>query len=67
MHTGQLGSLSSVVSFFARGGDSFGFEGSTEISALDLSAQDQNDLVAFLGALDGPGPKAELLRDTRTP
>jgi cytochrome c peroxidase len=67
MHTGQLSSLSSVVSFFARGGDHFGFEGSTEISALDLNGQDQNDLVAFLAALDGPGPKAELLRDTRTP
>jgi cytochrome c peroxidase len=67
MHTGQLMSLSDVVAFFAKGGDSFGFLGTSELTALDLSARDEQDLVAFLGALEGPGPSADLLSDTRTP
>lgn len=61
MHTGQLGSLSAVVDFFARGGDHFGYPGKSEIAALDLSAADKLDLVLFLGTLEGPGPAAELL------
>lgn len=61
MHTGQLRTLSSVVSFFARGGDTFGFPGTSELVPLGLNAQDQADLVAFLGALDGPGPAQDLL------
>jgi cytochrome c peroxidase len=61
MHTGQLKTLADVVSFFVRGGDSFGFPGSTEVSPLDLSAADQADLVAFLGTLEGPGPADALL------
>lgn len=61
MHTGQLATLSAVVSFFARGGDSFGFPGKSEIAPLDLTAQAQADLVAFLGTLEGPGPATNLL------
>ena len=61
MHTGQLATLSQVVAFFARGGDSFGFLGASELMPLDLSAADQQDIVAFLGSLDGPGPDASLL------
>jgi len=61
MHTGQLKTLSNVVSFFTRGGDAFGYPGTSEITKLDLSAEEQKDLVAFMGALDGPGPAAELL------
>jgi cytochrome c peroxidase len=60
MHTGQLATLAEVVAFFARGGDPFGYEGTSEITALSLSAQDQSDLVAFLGALQGPGAAASL-------
>jgi cytochrome c peroxidase len=60
MHTGQLGSLASVVAFFSRGGDTFGYQGTSEIAPLGLSAQDQDDLVAFLAALEGPGPAATL-------
>jgi cytochrome c peroxidase len=67
MHTGQLKSLSDVVAFFAKGGDAFGFLGTNELAALALSARDQQDLVAFLGSLEGPGPSADLLRDTHTP
>jgi cytochrome c peroxidase len=66
MHTGQLKGLASAVAFFAKGGDSFGFLGKNELKPLDLSARDQADLVAFLAALDGPGPSADLLQDTRT-
>jgi cytochrome c peroxidase len=61
MHTGQLSSLTQVVSFFASGGNEFGYPGTNELSALQLSAQDQQDLVAFLGTLTGPGPSANLL------
>jgi cytochrome c peroxidase len=60
MHTGQIATLAQVVAFFARGGDPFGYEGTSEITALSLSAQDQGDLVAFLGALQGPGAPASL-------
>lgn len=62
MHTGQIKSLTDVVAFFARGGDTFGYPGTNEISQLALSAQDQQDLVAFLGTLEGPGPAASLQR-----
>ncbi|HEX3853470.1 MAG TPA: cytochrome c peroxidase [Polyangiaceae bacterium] len=61
MHTGQLKTLADVVSFFTQGGDAFGYPGTNELTPLDLSAQDQADLVAFLGTLEGPGPDASLL------
>jgi cytochrome c peroxidase len=60
MHTGQLSSFAEVVSFFAQGGNPFGYLGESEIAPLGLSQQDQADLVAFLGTLDGPGPEANL-------
>ena len=60
MHTGQMKTLAEVVAFFARGGDPFGYPGKSEIAHLALSAQDQQDLVAFLGTLEGPGPPASL-------
>jgi cytochrome c peroxidase len=61
MHTGQLSSLAQVVAFFARGGDQFGYLGTSELAALSLSAEDQQDLTAFLGTLEGPGPTTALL------
>jgi cytochrome c peroxidase len=61
MHTGQLKTLSDVVAFFTRGGDQFGYPGANELTPLALSAQDQADLVAFLGTLEGPGPANALL------
>ncbi len=60
MHTGQLGSLAAVVDFFAKGGNTFGYAGTNEIAPLALSTQDEADLVAFLEALDGPGPALNL-------
>ncbi len=61
MHTGHLHSLDQAVAFFAQGGDRFGFLGASEISPLALTARDRADLVAFLGALEGPGPAPALL------
>ncbi len=61
MHTGQLPKLADVVAFFGRGGDPSGYPGSNELTAVDLSAQDEQDLVVFLGTLEGPGPAADLL------
>jgi cytochrome c peroxidase len=61
MHTGHMMSLDSVVAFFARGGDPGGYPGKNELVRLDLSIADRADLVAFLLALEGPGPNAELL------
>jgi cytochrome c peroxidase len=61
MHTGQLSSLGDVVQFFALGGDMFGYPGVNELTPLGLTAQDQADLVAFLGTFAGAGPPAPLL------
>ncbi len=61
MHTGQLLTLAEVVDFFDRGGDHFGFPGQNELSPLGLTARERADLVAFLAALTGPGPREELL------
>jgi len=62
LHTGQLTSLTSVLSFFSRGGDGpGGYPGENELTRLDLSEAERDDLVAFLGALMGPGPNAALL------
>jgi cytochrome c peroxidase len=60
MHTGQFQSLAEVVAFFSGGGDDGGFPGTSELSPVGLSAQDQADLVAFLGSLTGPGPAPSL-------
>jgi cytochrome c peroxidase len=61
MHTGQLKTLSGVVSFFARGGDRSGYPGTSELTPLELTDEERADLVAFIGSLDGPGPDASLL------
>lgn len=63
MHTGQIRSLEAVVDFFDRGGNTDGFLGHKEIGPLGLSEGERADLVAFLRALEGAGPAAELLID----
>jgi cytochrome c peroxidase len=60
MHTGQFLSVEEVVEFFDRGGDQFGFPGQNELAPLGLEPRERADLVAFLHALEGPGPNAEL-------
>jgi cytochrome c peroxidase len=61
MHTGQLGTLEEVVSFFDRGGLPYGYPGKNELSPLGMSARERADLAAFLRTLEGPGPAPELL------
>jgi cytochrome c peroxidase len=61
MHTGQHQSLASVVEFFNRGGDPAGYPGTNELAPLELGDEEKADLVAFLGALQGPGADAELM------
>jgi cytochrome c peroxidase len=65
MHTGQMLALDQVVSFFSAGGHSAGFPGTSELKPLGLSARERSDLVAFLQALDGPGPDSALLEAPR--
>jgi cytochrome c peroxidase len=62
MHTGQLTSLENVVAFFSRGGDAMGYPGKNELTELDLTTRERADLVAFLTALEGPGPDARLMK-----
>jgi cytochrome c peroxidase len=62
MHTAQHQSMESVIQFFNRGGDQLGFPGTNELKALNLTEQDVADLVAFVNALQGAGPPAELLK-----
>lgn len=61
MHTAQLATLDDVVDFFDRGGDPAGFPGKNELLPLNLSPRERADLVAFLQALQGPGPDAALI------
>jgi cytochrome c peroxidase len=61
MHTAQLAALDQVVAFFDRGGDrAGGYPGTNELMPLGLTEGERADLVAFMGALAGPGPAAEL-------
>jgi cytochrome c peroxidase len=61
MHTGHMTSLDAVVAFFNRGGEPVGYPGKNELQRLDLDPRERADLVAFLGALSGPGPDESLL------
>jgi hypothetical protein len=55
MHTGQIRTISAVVSFFDLGGNQNGYPGTNEIHALGLSPREENDLSAFLAALSPNG------------
>lgn len=61
MHTAQFSSLDEVMVFFSRGGDPAGYPGKNELEVLDLNPAQRADLVAFIEALEGPGPDARLL------
>jgi cytochrome c peroxidase len=68
MHTAQMSGLDQVVAFFDRGGDPAGATpGTNELAPLGLSARERADLVAFMGALAGPGPDAALLAAPAAP
>jgi cytochrome c peroxidase len=62
MHTGQFRTLDEVVAFFSGGGDMYGFPGTNELENVGLTLRERSDLVAFLKALDGPGPDSALLQ-----
>jgi cytochrome c peroxidase len=65
-HTGTLTTLTEVVHFYNTGGGEAGtFEGTKDpkIKPLNLSDQDEADLVAFLKSLTGVLP-ADLIKDT---
>ena len=55
MHDGSLKTLKDVVDFYAGGGNSNPYL-DKEIRAIKLSAQDRQDLVAFLQSLNGEYP-----------
>jgi cytochrome c peroxidase len=52
MHDGSLATLRDVIAFYDRGGIANAAL-SPEIRLLDLSSDEQNDLLAFLEALTG--------------
>lgn len=64
MHTGQLATLREVVEFYNAGGHETGVVGvkSDKIKPLNLTAQEIDDLVAFLESLTGE-PVPEALRE----
>jgi cytochrome c peroxidase len=67
MHDGQYRSLHDVVRFFNRGGKKKGFPGTSENVERNLTKQEAEQLVAFLGALDGTGPDPSLLKAPALP
>ncbi len=60
MHTGQIQTLAELVAFLNQGGKLTGYPGTNELQELGLTSLQQSDLVAFLGALAGPGAPASL-------
>jgi len=61
MHDGSQKTLLEVVEWYAKGGHP-NANLSEKIQKLDLTAQDKQDLVAFMEALTGPLPKVETAR-----
>lgn len=53
MHNGSESTLSEVISFYDRGGDSHG--GNNELVPLHLNNEEKEDLLMFLKSLTGPG------------
>lgn len=67
MHSGQLATLRDVVDFYNAGGGDPGTTGivlDPKLHALGLSNPDEDDLVAFLGALTGQVIDPMLVTDT---
>jgi cytochrome c peroxidase len=61
MHDGSLETLDEVVAWYVKGGQPNAFL-SPLIEPLDLTAEEQADLVAFLEALSGEWPEVEMGR-----
>jgi cytochrome c peroxidase len=69
LHAAQIRSLADAVLFFDDGGDPQGYQGVKDprIVPLDLSSEERSQLVAFLRALDGPGPDPSLTTEPALP
>lgn len=65
MHSGQFDTLEEVLDFYNQGGSEAGFHGtkSDVMVPLNLTADEQGDLIAFLETLTGEEVPAELLAD----
>lgn len=66
MHSGQLASLSAVVTFYVNGGGTVA-TGTTKdplLTPVSLSAAEQLDLIEFLKTLTGAAVPSSLLVDT---
>jgi cytochrome c peroxidase len=63
MHAAQIRSLEDAVLFFDRGGHDDGFRGAKDARMVPIgwTQEERAAVVAFLRALDGPGPEASLL------
>lgn len=61
MHNGAFRSLNDVIDFFDRGSAASGFVGTPENPPRGFTQAERDQLLAFLLALDGVGPDAELL------
>ncbi len=69
MHNGQLKTLEEVVQFYNKGGHASGYLGTKDelMKELNLSEQEQRDLVEFLKTLTGDVVPEELRRNTAKP
>jgi cytochrome c peroxidase len=66
-HLAQFRALDDVVLFFSQGGAPSGFPGVSEIKPINLTDDERSQIVAFLRALDGSGPDADLLTPPELP
>ena len=69
MHNGQFNTLEEVVRFYStlEGAVQLDHHMETVLSPLHLTDDEIQDLVAFLGALHGPGPPDDLMGPPRRP
>ena len=67
MHTGGFATLWDVVDFYDHGGGQSAYTKDPRIVDFGLSAQDEDDLVAFLMTLTGDPIDPARLQDTHTP
>jgi cytochrome c peroxidase len=69
MHAAQVRSLDDAVRLFVKGGDSTGFVGEKDprMVPLDIDSDERAQLVAFLRALEGPGPDAAAIAEPILP
>jgi cytochrome c peroxidase len=61
MHNGEFRSLNDVIDFFDHGSSASGFVGTAENFPRNFTQLEKDQLLAFLHALDGEGPPADLL------